>query len=155
MGRQLFVRQLFVGPGAGAGHLFKHFGKAGHVVKSAAKAGFGNAIPQQEAGTCVVDALFTNDLDKGLALPFLKIAAEGRGMHVREAPGFGKRYLFQEILLDIGMHGCQAIGRQATESAGMPTIGDQVDAFVADYAKQNRSSSLGSIETRLRRFREA
>lgn len=101
--------QLFIGPGAGARHLFKRFGEAGHAVESTAEAGFGHAVPQQEAGTCVTDAFFTNDLDKGLALPFFEIAAKGGGMHVCDAPGFGKGHRFQEILLDIGMHGCETI----------------------------------------------
>lgn len=109
LNKKLFVRQLFIGSGAGACYLFKHFGKAGHAVKSAAEAGFGHAVPQHEASTCVMDAFFTNDLDKGLALPFLKIAAEGGGMHVCEAPGFGKRHRFQEIPIDVGIHGGQAI----------------------------------------------
>lgn len=50
--------------------------------------------------------------------------------------------------------GCQAIGRQATEGARMPTIREQVDAFLEEYTKQNKSPSVASIETRLRRFRK-
>jgi integrase len=50
--------------------------------------------------------------------------------------------------------GCQAMGRKGPARSTLPTIGAQLDRYLAWYRRRNRRSSLGTQETRLTRFRE-
>lgn len=49
---------------------------------------------------------------------------------------------------------CKAMGRKGLAKQVVPTIGEQLERYLAAYGRRNRSSSLDTQETRLARFRE-
>jgi integrase len=50
--------------------------------------------------------------------------------------------------------GCKAMGNRGPSRSSLPTVGEQVDRYLADYKKRTRTSSMHSQETRLRPFRK-